>query len=524
MKEKVYIYDTTLRDGAQTVGISLSLEDKIKIAVKLDELGVDYIEGGTPISNPKDNAFFQQTAKMQWKNAKMAAFGFTCRPNRKAEEDPGLLDLIKCEAPVIALVGKCWDFHVTTALETTLEENLRMISDSIAFLKSQGREVIFDAEHFYDGFKHNPEYAMSTVLAAQQAGADWIVLCDTNGGSLGYEIFEITEKVQEKLHTPLGIHAHNDGDQAVANSLMAVKGGATQVQGTANGYGERCGNANIFSLIPNLELKMDKRCLPEGNLSMLTETALYIAEIANITHRKDFPFVGNSAFAHKGGIHASAILKDVNTYEHISPESVGNDRKVLISEVSGMSNLRYKAREWGFDITQDKEKSQELIAQIKELENMGYQFEGADASLELLMRKVFGQSQEMFQLDKFRLIIEKKSNKCVTDEATIKAIFGNKIMHTVAEGVGPVNALDNALRKALVKNYPFIKNVYLNDYKVRVLNEKEATAATVRVLIEMTNGHESWNTVGVSKNIIEASWNALIDAFNYAMLLQNKNQ
>jgi len=524
LKEKVYIYDTTLRDGAQAEGISLSLEDKIKIAIKLDELGVDYIEGGAPISNPKDIEFFRRAAKMQWKTAKIAAFGFTCRPDSKTEEDSNLLDLIKCDAPVVTIVGKCWDFHVTKALMTTLEENLRMITDSVAFLKAQGREVVFDAEHFFDGFKSNAEYAKSVVLAAQKAGANWITLCDTNGGTLAYEIYEITQKIVGLLSVPVAIHAHNDGDQAVANSLMAVKSGATQVQGTANGYGERCGNANIFSIIPNLELKMDKQCLPLGNLGMLTEVSHYIAEIANATHRNDFPFVGNSAFAHKGGIHVSAILKDVNTYEHIHPEVVGNQRMVLISEVSGMSSLLYKAREWGIDITKETAKSQQFIVQIKDLENMGYQFEGADASLELLLRKAFGQTQEMFQLETFRLIIEKKADECFTDEAIIKVRFGDKVVHTAAEGVGPVNALDNALRKALVENYPFIKNIHLKDYKVRVLNEQEATAANVRVLIEMTNGYDSWNTVGVSENIIEASWNALVDSFNYAFLLRNKGK
>lgn len=519
---KVYIYDTTLRDGAQAEGIAFSLEDKIKIAIKLDEMGVDYIEGGTPISNPKDIEFFRRAQEMQWKTARIAAFGFTCRPGSKAEEDSNLQDLLKCGAPAVTIVGKSWDFHVTKALGTTLEENLRMITDSITFLKAQGREVLFDAEHFYDGFKHNPEYTKSVVLAAEKAGADWIVLCDTNGGTLPFEMYKITQEIIGILSVPVAIHAHNDGDQAVANSLLAVKAGATQVQGTANGYGERCGNSNIFSVIPNLELKMGKQCLPSGNLNMLTEVSHYIAEIANVTHRNDFPFVGHSAFAHKGGIHVSAILKDVNTYEHIQPEVVGNQRMVLISEVSGMSNLLYKAHELGLDMNKETEESQKVIAQIKELENQGYQFEDADASLELLLRKAFGQTQEMFQLDTFRLITEKKSDESFTDEAMIKVRFGDKVVHTAAEGVGPVNAVDNALRKALVGNYPFIKDIHLKDYKVRVLNETAATAAKVRVLIEMTNGYNSWNTVGVSENVIEASWDAIVDSFNYALLLHNK--
>jgi 2-isopropylmalate synthase len=522
LTEKVYIYDTTLRDGAQAEGISFSLEDKIKIAIKLDEMGVDYIEGGIPASNPKDMEFFRLAAEMPWQTAKPVAFGFTCRHGRQAESDPQLQDLLNCGAAVLAIVGKSWDFQVSKALSTTLQENLRMITDSISFLKAQGREVFFDAEHFFDGFKRNPEYAKKVVLAAESAEADGIVLCDTNGGSLPHEIHRIVSEIVGLGVTRLGIHAHNDSDLAVANSLAAIEAGAIQVQGTANGYGERCGNTNLFSVIPNLELKMGKRCLPPGNLSMLTGVSHYVAEVANVAHRNDFPFVGHSAFAHKGGIHVSAILKDVSTYEHIRPEAVGNQRTVLISEVSGMSSLLYKAQEFGLELSKETEEGRKAIARIKKLEHEGYQFEDADASLELLLRRALGHTEEMFELETFRIITERKSDESFTDETVIKAKMGDTVVHTAAEGVGPVNAVDNALRKALSVKYPFLKGLHLKDYKVRVLNETAGTKAKVRVLIETTDGHNSWNTVGVSENIIEASWQALVDSFSYALLLQDK--
>lgn len=521
---RVFIYDTTLRDGTQGEGISLSVEDKVKIAQRLDHLGVAYIEGGWPASNPKDMEFFRRARKMPWKNAKIAAFGSTCRPGSAACEDANLRALVESGAPVATIFGKTWDFHVTTALKTTLEENLRLIRDSITYLKESGMEVIFDAEHFYDGYAANPEYAKETILTAEKAGADWVCLCDTNGGTLPQEILTVTQEVTFLARIPIAVHVHNDGDLAVANSLMGVMAGACQVQGTINGYGERCGNANLCTVIPNLQLKMGKECIPAEQVNQLTDVAHYVAEIANVSLRNDMPFVGRSAFAHKGGMHVSALLKDSGTYEHIAPETVGNQRRILVSELSGMSNVVYKAKELGLDISHQTPRAREIIESIKALENQGYQFEGAEASLELMLRRAFRQEPEPFLLDSIRLMIEKRSDAEFTSEAMIKLRIGDQVVHTAAEGNGPVNAVDNALRKALGTAYPFIRECHLSDYKVRVLDEKDATGSKVRVLIETRDGHDAWSTVGVSVNIIEASWDALIDSFLYGWLQQQKKE
>lgn len=518
----VYIYDTTMRDGAQGEGVSLTVEDKLKITQKLDDLGVSYIEGGWPGSNPKDLEYFRQVRALPLKQARITAFGATRRAGVAASDDDNLRTLLAAETPSVAIFGKTWDFHVCKALQTTLEENLRMIGDSVSFLKAQSREVIYDAEHFFDGFKANPDYAMMTLKAAAVAGADWIVLCDTNGGSLPYELEEIMTQVTAVLKTPLGIHTHNDGDVAVANSIAAVRCGARQVQGTINGYGERCGNTNLCSVIPNLQFKLGYHCLDPEAVQRLTEVSRYVSEIANMTPRSDQPFVGSSAFAHKGGIHVSAVLKHPTTYEHLPPEMVGNRRRVLVSELSGTSNLYFKAQELNLDVDKDRPETREIINRIKELEYRGYQFEGADASLELLLRRASGQYEEFFELESLRILLEKRPQNGdpqeITSEATIKLRVEERIIHTAAEGDGPVNALDNALRKALEEFYPALKEMHLIDYKVRVLDGKDGTQAKVRVLIESADASGSWSTVGVSENIIEASWQALADSMNYALL------
>lgn len=520
MLGEITVFDTTLRDGTQGEGISLSAEDKVKIALKLDQLGVHYIEGGIPGSNSKDIEFFRRVRDLNLQ-AKITAFGSTRRKNSRADQDTSLLRIVESGARAATLVGKSWDFHVTTALQTTLEENLAMIRESIAFVKSRGLEAIFDAEHFFDGYKHNAEYALAALKNAADAGADWIVLCDTNGGSLPNDIFEIVSEVCRKIHAPIGIHTHNDGELAVANTLAAVQAGARQVQGTINGYGERCGNANLCSIIPNLQLKMNYRCISDEQLKQLTSVARYVSEIANAVMPVGQPYVGNAAFAHKGGIHVSAILKDPKTYEHIQPEQVGNKRRILVSELAGQSNIIHKAQEMGLDIQASNERAREVIERVKVLEHEGYSFEGADASLELLLRDAFGEETQIFKLESFKMLVE-KSNGRMTSEAIVKIDVGGDIVYTAAEGNGPVNALDNALRKALVQYYPEIMNIALTDYKVRVLDEKDATAAKVRVLIETSDFKNSWNTVGVSDNVIEASWEALVDSFRYALLSSKK--
>ncbi|SFE36891.1 2-isopropylmalate synthase [Paenibacillus algorifonticola] len=520
MTMNLTIFDTTLRDGTQGEGISLSAEDKLKIALKLDALGVHYIEGGNPGSNSKDIEFFERI-KAYNLQAKITAFGSTRRKFSLAHQDANLLRIKESGVHAATLVGKSWDFHVHTALQTTLEENIAMVYDSLAFLKHNGIEAMFDAEHFFDGYKHNPEYALAVLRKAQEAGTDWLVLCDTNGGTLPGEIHEIVSRVRTELNAPIGIHTHNDCELAVANSLAAIQAGARQVQGTINGYGERCGNANLCSIIPNLQLKMGYNCLPDDKLSLLTGTARFVSEIANVHMPVGQPYVGNAAFAHKGGIHVSAIMKDSKTYEHIAPELVGNKQRILVSELAGQSNIISKAQELGLDVNANNEKTKQIMERIKDLEHQGYQFEGADASLELLLREAFGEAEEVFTVESFKMLVE-NSQGTLRTEAIVKLNVGGEQVYTAAEGNGPVNALDNALRKALVQFYPKIKQIHLSDYKVRVIDEKDATAAKVRVLVESTSIDNTWSTVGVSSNVIEASWEALVDGIRYALLNMGK--
>lgn len=522
MSKALSIFDTTLRDGTQGEGISLSADDKLKIAKKLDQLGVHYIEGGIPGSNGKDIEFFKRVKELNLQ-AKLTAFGSTRRKDSVAEHDANLNRMLEAGVQAATLVGKSWDFHVHTALQTTLEENLAMIYDSIAYLKHQGLEVIFDAEHFFDGYKHNPEYALAVMRKAEEAGADWLVMCDTNGGTLPHEVHDIVSVLAGIATTSeLGIHTHNDCELAVANSISAVRAGARQIQGTMNGYGERCGNANLCSIIPSLQLKLGYEVLEPDGLKQLTNTARYISEIANVHMPVNQPYVGTAAFAHKGGIHVSAIRRDSRTYEHIAPELVGNRQRVLVSELAGQSNVLSKAQDMGIHFDPANENTREVISKIKELEHQGYQFEGADASLELLLRQANGELKELFVFESFKMLVEKAADRPVVSEAFVKLNIDGNSIYTAAEGNGPVNALDNALRKALITYYPGLKDMHLSDYKVRVLDDKDATASKVRVLIESQNIENSWNTVGVSSNVIEASWEALVDSIRYALLGQTK--
>lgn len=515
---KIKIYDTTLRDGTQGEGINFSATDKVLIAEKLDSLGVHYIEGGWPGSNPKDIEFFKKIRHAKLKNAKVAAFGSTRRTKTDVAKDENLKKLLEAETPVVTIFGKSWTFHVFEILRTTEEENLKMIQESVRYLKHHKKEVVYDAEHFFDGYKDDPSYALKTIEAAAGAGADWIVLCDTNGGSLPAEVSEITKLVRQKIETPLGIHVHDDGGLAVANSLAAVEAGADQVQGTMNGYGERCGNANLCTLIPNLKFKMKLDCLPDKSIASLTEVSRFVDELANIRHNTKLPFVGQSAFAHKGGMHVNAVEKNPRSFEHIAPELVGNIRRVLVSELAGRSNVSMKAREVGIHLQASPEKVGEIVEQLKVLENAGYEFEAAEGSFELLVKKVLKKHKKFFELAGFRVIVEKDQEGRLFSEATVKVRVGDKMNHTAAEGVGPVNALDSALRKALEKFYPQISQIKLADFKVRVLETKEGTAAKVRVLIESSDDGHIWSTVGVSENIIEASWQALVDSVEYKLL------
>ncbi|TBL81333.1 citramalate synthase [Paenibacillus thalictri] len=521
MTNTVKIFDTTLRDGTQGEGISLSVEDKLKIAQKLDALGVTYIEGGWPGSNNKDIEFFNRASELHLTHAKITAFGSTRRKDTKPEEDVNLRRILEVGVKVATIFGKSWDFHVHKAIQTTLEENLSMIYDSVKYLKNQGLEVIYDAEHFFDGYKNNKDYAVQTIKKAEEAGADWIVLCDTNGGTMPHEVSAIVTHVCAEIKAcPVGIHAHNDCELGVANSLAAVMAGATQVQGTINGFGERCGNANLVSIIPNLQLKLGYNVISSEQLQGLTPVARYVSEIANMALPVNQPFVGAAAFAHKGGIHVSAILRNASTYEHIRPELVGNKQRVLVSELAGQSNLVFKAQEMGLEFSNDNSQSKQLIEKIKQMEHEGYQFEGADASLELLIRDAYGKIEEMFTVESFKLLVEKSADNPSVSEAIVKIKIGNETVYNAAEGNGPVNALDNALRKCLLQYFPNLQQIHLSDYKVRVLDEKDTTAAKVRVLIESTDFNNSWSTVGVSENVIEASWHALIDSFRYALIGQ----
>jgi 2-isopropylmalate synthase len=516
--KSIEIYDTTLRDGSQSEDISFTVEDKIRIAHKLDELGVHYIEGGWPGSNPRDIDFFKKTRNHQFKNALITAFGSTRRPGIKAENDPNLKQLLNSETPAITIFGKSWDMHVKEALSTTLEENLDMIFDSLEFLKKHCPKVIFDAEHFFDGYKKNPEYALKALRSAESAGADWIVLCDTNGGSLPDEVASAVKEVKKHIKTPIGIHSHNDSELAVANALSAISAGAGQAQGTINGFGERCGNANLISIIANLKLKMGYDCVSDANLKRLKEVSAFVDELANKSHWNRQPYVGKSAFAHKGGVHVSAIRKNSATYEHIEPEAVGNIQRILVSDLSGKSNILFKAKEYGIDVEADDPKIQKTLELLKSSENLGYQYEGAEGSFELLMRDALGQKKLFFEFIGFRVIVEKRrEDESPITEATVKIKVGDDIEVTAAEGIGPVNALDKAIKKALIRFYPELDELHLFDYKVRILDEDKGTQSRIRVLVESGDLHHKWGTVGVSENIIEASWQALRDSIEYKL-------
>lgn len=515
---QVKILDSTLRDGAQAEGISFSVMDKLKIVSALDELGIHYIEAGNPGSNPKDLEFFEKANNLSLKNSKLCAFGSTRRANINAEDDENIKSLLKANTSVIVIFGKSWDFHVEEIIKTTLLENLNMIKDTVKFFKEKGKEVIYDAEHFFDGYKANPDYAIASLIAAEEGGADSICLCETNGGAFPDEVFEITKKVMEKILVPIGIHTHNDTGMAEANSIFAVMAGASCVQGTLVGFGERCGNANLSTIIPSLQIKKGYEIIGE-NISKLTEISRKIAEIANIPLRDNMPYVGKSAFTHKAGMHIDGVNKASKSFEHIPPDLVGNDRRILMSEVAGRSTVAHKIAKIDSTITKNSPITQKVVDRIKELEHMGYQFEGAEAAFELLVRKELGQYTPFFDLEHFKIMDEHPlEDKSVSSSAVIKIKVDNKLEITAAEGDGPVNALDLALRKALYVFYPSLKNVHLTDYKVRVLDSKSATAAKVRVLIESTDGESYWTTVGVSTDIIEASWIALVDSIEYKLL------
>jgi len=514
---EVQIYDTTLRDGAQAEGINFSVSDKLRIAKKLDEFGIHFIEGGWPASNPKDAEFFALARNIKFKNAKLAAFGATRRKGLKAAADPQVKMLVEAGTPVVTVFGKTWLLHVHHVLRVTPEENLNMIIDTIRYLKNHGKIVFYDAEHAFDGYKANPEYAIKTVKAAEEAGADMVVLCDTNGGSLPREIYDITSEIKRHLRAPLGIHTHNDAGLGVANAIAAVEAGAIQIQGTINGYGERTGNCNLTTTIPILVLKMRKRCIPEESLRKLKELSHFVDEVANVRHNPRQPWVGDAAFAHKGGTHVNAIMKVINSYEHVDPALVGNTRKILISDQSGRSNLIAKAKELGFKLSEDSPLIRELLSKIKKLEHQGYEFEAAEGSLYLLLLKTLNKVSSPFEVLGFHVSLRRDGVNTIC-EATIKVRVDSKTAHTVAEGDGPVNALDKALRSALVSFYPQLEKVELVDYKVRILESTRGTGATTRVLIESSDGQHQWGTVGVSENIVEASLQALVDSYEYALL------
>jgi 2-isopropylmalate synthase len=517
MIAQVMLYDTTLRDGAQREGISLSLDDKINIARRLDAFGIHYIEGGWPGSNPKDVQFFQSVQRLKLRHARIAAFGATRRKHTSVEADPSIGALIEAQTPVVTLVGKSWDLHVRDVLETDGEENLAMIAESIAYLRSLGKEVIYDAEHFFDGFKANRAYALQTVRVAAESGADVIVLCDTNGGSLPWEVTEMSRLVIEAVApTALGIHTHDDGGCAVANTLAAVSAGAIHVQGTVNGYGERVGNANLTTIIPDLQLKMGKSCVTAEALTGLTDMSRYVAEIVNLPSDTHQPYVGSSAFAHKGGIHVAAMRRSERSYQHIDPGLVGNARRTVISELSGRGNVLDKADQFGVDVASDEARA--VLEQIKALESQGFAFESAEASISLMLMRLRPDYRPPFELLDFTVFIRSGDQGAFAADATVKVQIGERVIHTAAEGNGPVNALDAALRKALSDAYPTLAEVALDDYKVRILDGAKGTGATVRVLIDSTRGPHRWSTVGASTNIIEASWQALADSLEYALL------
>ncbi|NMB33157.1 MAG: citramalate synthase [Clostridium sp.] len=516
--KKVMIYDTTLRDGAQAQGISFSVEDKLKIVERLDRLGVSYIEAGNPGSNPKELEFFERISRVKLRNAKLIAFGSTRRANKSIYEDDNVKSLLKADTPAVAIFGKTWDFHVTDILNTTLDENLKMVHDTIFFFKNKNKEVVFDAEHFFDGYKANPDYAMQVLDVAAKAGADSICLCETNGGAFPDEIRTVTAQVVDRLDIDIGIHCHNDMGMAVANSIIAVQAGAVQVQGTINGFGERSGNANLCTIIPSLQLKAGYECIPPDEVSNITATARYVSEIANVIHDERAPYVGKYAFAHKAGMHADAVNKNCVAYEHICPEAVGNERLFLMSEVAGRSAVLNLINNIDSTIKRDSPETRVILEKLKELEFKGYQYEGAESSFEIVIRKVLGKYHKFFELEEFKVMVNEPSISGANSSAMIKINVDGQDEITADEGEGPVNALDKAVRKALERFYPQIKDMKLTDYKVRVLDSTLATAAKVRVLIESTDGKEVWTTIGVSTDIIAASWKALVDSIEYKLI------
>jgi 2-isopropylmalate synthase len=518
---QIQLYDCTLRDGAQREGLSFTLDDKIQIARALDRLGIDYIEGGWPGSNPKDIAFFERAGSLGLAHAVVTAFGSTRRAGIAAAEDPQIRALLAAETRAVAIFGKSWELHVTHVLNTTREENLRMIADSVAHARRHGREVFYDAEHFFDGYREDPEYALQTLYVAADAGAQALVLCDTNGGTMPGELqrawAEVARAVAGRVDCPLGIHCHNDSGMAVANTVLAVQGGATHVQGTINGYGERCGNADLCTIIPNLQLKLGVDCLSEAQLGSLVEVAHYVSVRANLAPDPHQPYVGQSAFAHKGGMHVNGILKHEDSFQHIDPALVGNQKRIVVSELAGRSNILYKVQEYGLDVEMDKEEARTLVSTIKELEHRGFQFEGAEASVALLIRRSQADYVPPFRLIDFHVLVRDAENGMMASDAMVKIEVAGEVMLTAAEGNGPVNALDQAVRKALLPHYPQLEPVHLTDYKVRILDGVEGTAAKTRVMIDSSDGDEIWTTVGSSPNIIEASWQALADSLEYAV-------
>jgi len=521
----IQIYDTTLRDGTQREGMSLSSIDKMRIARRLDELGVDYIEGGWPGSNPKDVEFFERARDIPWKHAQICAFGSTCRVNGSPQDDPNILAMLDSGAQICTVVGKTWTLHVTEVLRTSYAENLRIIEESIAYLVAQGKRVFYDAEHFFDGYLADPEYSLETLRAALRGGAEMLVLCDTNGGALPAQIAQAVQEVKAALEqgqsfgaVALGIHAHNDGECAVANSLEAVLAGAVQVQGTINGYGERCGNANLCSVIPNLELKLNLQTLPEGGLAKLADLSHFVAEVANLSPDEHLPYVGKSAFAHKGGLHVAGMRRSSRSYQHIDPEKVGNSMRVVVSELSGRGNLLSKAEEFGLMMS-GTENVVEILNDIKSLEAQGFSFEAAEASIAMMFKRQQEDYIAPFELIDFLVNVEHRQGRGIFAEAMVKVRVNHEVLHTAAEGNGPVNALDTALRKALLPIYPRLGEFHLADYKVRILDGENGTEATTRVLIDTQNGTKRWSTVGASSNIIEASWRALADSIEYGLAI-----
>jgi 2-isopropylmalate synthase len=515
--QRIQIYDTTLRDGTQSEGFTLSSNDKVRIAQRLDDLGVGFIEGGWPGSNPKDVEFFERARDMQWKNALITAFGSTCRVKGGPEDDANIKALIDSHTPVCTIFGKTWTLHVKEVLLTTLKDNLRIIEQSVAYLKANDRRVIYDAEHFFDGYKADPAYALETLQAAIQGGAEIVVLCDTNGGTLPWEMESIIRELKPVLAHPLGIHTHNDSECAVANSLAAVREGAVHIQGTINGVGERCGNVNLVSVIANLELKMGYECLPKGKLNCLYDLSRFVAEVANITPDEHMPFVGKSAFAHKGGVHVAAMRRSAKSYQHVEPELVGNKMRVVVSDLSGRGNLLSKAEEHGVEV--EGEEVVPVLNDIKELEARGFSFEAAEASVAMMLKRQEYGYKPPFELVDFFVNVEHRQGRGIFAEAMVKVRVQGELLHTAAEGNGPVNALDNALRKALLGYYPQLEKFHLSDYKVRILDSDHGTEAITRVLIDTRNATSRWSTVGASTNIIEASWRALADSMEYGLMV-----